>query len=354
MRAALPPGTTAAVRGEGQRRTRPWSRARRPRPTGSRSPPAASCGWPGRPGPGGSPSAARPRPTPSWRAARGRAGADVTVNVRERATSSAGSPRSAAGADRPVRVGAAGQPGRRPALHRQPPDDRRRRPRSASTRPTARRAGAGRPRPALGVVGFHLHAVSNNLDAAAHAAFVRDAWTGRPPPPPGSASTCGRSTSAAASASTTPAAPLRPGHAARRPARRRPPASTWSSSRAGSWPRRRLVRRRGARPQAHPRPLVRGAARRHPPLPAARRLGVQPPVHGAAGRRVAVPVRPARRSRDARGRRGRRAVHPARRAHPRPAGRTGCGSATCWSSPTPARTAGTSRTTTSCGTRTRR
>ena len=51
--------------------------------------------------------------------------------------------------------------------------------------------------------------------------------------------------------------------------------------------------------------------------------------------------------------RGRRAVHPPRRARPRPARATGCGSATCWSSAAPARTAGTSPTTTSCATRRR-
>ena len=174
--------------------------------------------------------------------------------------------------------------------------------------------------PALRLSGFSLHAVSNNLDAAAHAAFVADAvrWsvaaaaTHRIP--------LDASTSAAGSASTTPATRrfdldvLADGLAK---AADELPAGARLVFELGPLPgrRRRLVRGRGLDlKRNHGRwfAVLRGGTH-HFRLPAA--WGYSHPF-------TVLPIdewaRPYDRPevRDVRGGRGRRTVHPARRAHP--------------------------------------
>ena len=108
----------------------------------------------------------------------------------------------------------------------------------------------------------------------------------------------------------------------------------------------RELRRRGARREAHPRHGVGARAGRDPPLPAARLVAAQPPVHGAARGAVGPVGAPAvghRRPGDG----GGGAVHPEGRPRPRHARSRGSGPATSWCSRSPGPTAGTSRTTTS-------
>jgi len=82
--------------------------------------------------------------------------------------------------------------------------------------------------PALDLVGFHLHAVSNNLDAVAHGAVRhRGGGSGRGAWPAGTASGCARSTWAVASAWTTSATD---GSTWRSCAPHCPPARHWYSN----------------------------------------------------------------------------------------------------------------------------
>ena len=130
--------------------------------------------------------AGRPRPTTSC-APRSPPARRCTWRARTSCAAWPTSPPTAGRGPGPGR--AAGQPRRRQRPGRQPRDDRHADP-VRHRRGAA--AGASPRSPArVRLVGFHLHAVSNNLDAAAHAAFVaRRAATGRSRPPPGSAYRC--------------------------------------------------------------------------------------------------------------------------------------------------------------------
>ena len=227
VRAALPAGATAAVRGEGQRPPGVRRRPGRRRATAWRSPPAASWPWPVAAGAArGSCSAGRPRPTPSW-PPRWPPARWSTWRAR---TSCAGSPRRGA-AGRPVR--AAGEPGRRRAA-RQPHDDRRADPvrhrRGAAARGgragrAARHVRVDRLPPARGVQQPGRRR-ARRVRRRRAGLVGRDGRPARRRP-------ARTSTSAAGSASTTPATPRFDLAALRRLLRRPPTASSWSSSRAG-------------------------------------------------------------------------------------------------------------------------
>ncbi|MFD0745277.1 type III PLP-dependent enzyme [Phytohabitans flavus] len=161
--------------------------------------------------------------------------------------------------------------------------------------------------PHLRVVGFHLHAVSNNLDAEAHTTFVDEAvrW---------SVDTAARlgiplsyvNVGGGLGIDYTGGPPF---DLERLRAQAPPPASASPSSPAASWPRTPAGTPPRSSTSNTPTAAGSPSCAAAPTTSGCRPRGVQPPVHGAAPRRVAVRL-PATRDPRHRGRRRGRAVHP--------------------------------------------